>query len=252
LHKSIPAQLSCKRLKAEKMQGFLYSKSATWFMNLFRQTLTMLFCLVLICGLALIPFVGADWTTYRCVASCTGVGTSGPTAEPSMLWFINQTYPVLSLHAWSAPTIVNGTVYLGDNGYTTNGTYIKDALPFLRPDTQPTGGIYALHASNGATIWNFTLHNGVDSSPAVSDGVVYAHFFNNDLYALNATNGRIIWQYNSTVDASNIFRHSIEITVSHPRSCQQRCLCWLRFKRRICFQCDKRPSFRWLKQHSTS
>jgi outer membrane protein assembly factor BamB len=85
-----------------------------------------------------------------------------------------------------APTVVNGTVYVG----TTEGT------------------IVALQASDGKLIWQYTIDLGPDvpsylgpilfASPTVSNGVVYVSPAVNKLepfvYALQASDGRLLWQ----------------------------------------------------------
>ena len=62
---------------------------------------------------------------------------------------------------------------------------------------------YALiNANTGARLWSYTTavspFHGIESSPAVANGVVY--FGSNDLnvYALNATSGAKLWSYTTT------------------------------------------------------
>jgi PGF-pre-PGF domain-containing protein len=61
--------------------------------------------------------------------------------------------------------------------------------------------VYALNATTGAEIWNYTAVTDVDSSPAVIDNVVYIGAGDTDgngkLYALNKTTGTEIWNYTS-------------------------------------------------------
>jgi outer membrane protein assembly factor BamB len=58
--------------------------------------------------------------------------------------------------------------------------------------------VYALDASTGLKIWNYTLGGPVDSSPAVVNGTVYVGSnwgaFDN-VYALNALTGNKIWGF---------------------------------------------------------
>ena len=46
--------------------------------------------------------------------------------------------------------------------------------------------VYALNASTGAKLWSYATGNGVDSSPAVVNGVVYVGSEDGNLYALDA------------------------------------------------------------------
>ena len=74
----------------------------------------------------------------------------------------------------SSPTVVDGVVYVGcgDNN------------------------VYALNATTGTKVWNYTTGNWVQwSSPAVVGGVVYVGSTDNNVYALNATTGTKVWNY---------------------------------------------------------
>jgi len=76
----------------------------------------------------------------------------------------------------SSPAVVAGVVYVG----------------------YPEGCLYALNASTGSKIWNYTtkdVGNGVaiQSSPAVVNGVVYYGSPYHNVYALKASTGEKIW-----------------------------------------------------------
>jgi outer membrane protein assembly factor BamB len=81
----------------------------------------------------------------------------------------------------SSPAVANGIVYIGSDD----------------------GNLYALNASNGDKIWNYTTSfqqtyltgNQVTSSPAVSQGIVYVGSVGGNIYAFNATTGDKIWSY---------------------------------------------------------
>ena len=57
------------------------------------------------------------------------------------------------------------------------------------------GKVYALNATTGAQIWNYTTGDVVDSSPAVAGGVVFVGSDDGNVYALNATTGAQVWNY---------------------------------------------------------
>ena len=63
----------------------------------------------------------------------------------------------------SSPAISNGVAYVGSSG-----------------------GLYALNASSGATIWSYKTGNYVFSSPAIANGMVYAGSTNDVLYAFGS------------------------------------------------------------------
>jgi outer membrane protein assembly factor BamB len=46
------------------------------------------------------------------------------------------------------------------------------------------GNVYALNATTGANVWNFTTGASVYSSPAVANGVVYVGSYDGNVYAV--------------------------------------------------------------------
>ena len=64
------------------------------------------------------------------------------------------------------------------------------------------GNVYALNATTGTKLWNYSIDSSIESSPgsiysspAVVDGVVYIGSYDGDVYALNATSGAKLWNY---------------------------------------------------------
>jgi len=59
------------------------------------------------------------------------------------------------------------------------------------------GEMMCFNASSGIEVWNFTANGKIDSSPALSNGVVYfaTNTPNGTIYALNASDGELIWGY---------------------------------------------------------
>jgi outer membrane protein assembly factor BamB len=82
----------------------------------------------------------------------------------------------------SSPAVADGYVYVGASD----------------------GNVYALNASTGAFVWNYTTGGVVFSSPAVVGGVVYVGSEDNYVYALNAMTGALVWKYatHDVVDSS--------------------------------------------------
>ncbi len=80
----------------------------------------------------------------------------------------------------TAPTVVDGTVYVADNPGQQN----------------VEGWVHAIDAETGEEEWTFT---GADlwfnSSPTVVDGVVYVGCDDSTLYALDADDGSVEWQF---------------------------------------------------------
>ena len=54
---------------------------------------------------------------------------------------------------------------------------------------------YALNATTGTKVWNYTTSSAVLSSPAVVNGTVYVGSFDSNVYALNATTGTKVWSF---------------------------------------------------------
>lgn len=84
------------------------------------------------------------------------------------------------------------------------------------------GVIYALNASTGMVVWQFTAAGSVASSPVVSaNGLVYDADTTGELYALNATTGSLVWQYNlgaaptssPVIDSNRLFVMNQEGTI---------------------------------------
>jgi len=114
---------------------------------------------------------------------------------------------------YSSPAIVNGVVYVGSEG---GNLYALNATTGVKLWNYSTGGsiwsspavangvvyvgsndsnVYALNATSGVKLWNYTTGSVVYSSPAYTNGVVYVGSEGGNLYALNANNGTKLWNY---------------------------------------------------------
>jgi len=154
-----------------------------------------------------------DWPMFRANPSHTGSAIGNTLVTPNLLW----SYPTNGGpdSGESSPAIVNGVLYFGstdDNLYALNATegtklwnYSTggpiDSSPAVYNGVVYTGslGLYALNATNGDEIWVFKSSYLIISSPTVLDGIVY-FADNNVVYALNAENGSMLW--NNTVSSS--------------------------------------------------
>jgi eukaryotic-like serine/threonine-protein kinase len=128
----------------------------------------------------------SDWPMFHANPSHSGVGFGNPVLTPTLLWNYTTGFSVDS-----SPAVVNGVVYIGSGD----------------------GNVYALDAKSGVKLWNYTTgttpvlqiggrlpaktggDNGVGTSPAVVDGVVYVGALDHNVYALNAANGNKLWNY---------------------------------------------------------
>lgn len=90
---------------------------------------------------------------------------------------------------------------------TTDGGRIKFEVPLTgRPECTPaaaanvivvhddTGGVLAVNASTGVTLWYAQLADSFDAAPVIADGVVYSGGHDGILRALQRDNGTLIWQ----------------------------------------------------------
>ncbi len=115
------------------------------------------------------------------------------------------------------PALANGVLYVAGSAgtfyafdaYTGNEmwSYPLEASPSSSGSSPAVYGgvvfvgsfwdhnVYALNATNGVKIWNFTTGSFVESSPAVAKGIVYIGSDDGNFYALNATTGVKIWNY---------------------------------------------------------
>jgi outer membrane protein assembly factor BamB len=114
--------------------------------------------------------LGPDWwPMFHHDLTHTGYSTStAPNTNLTGAHYMTLSWVV------SSPTVVDGVIYVGcgDNN------------------------VYALNATTGRKVWNYTTGNCVQwSSPAVVGGVVYVGSTDNNVYALNATMGTKVWDF---------------------------------------------------------
>ncbi|HYG77179.1 MAG TPA: PQQ-binding-like beta-propeller repeat protein, partial [Planctomycetota bacterium] len=99
------------------------------------------------------------------------------------IWRTKTSDPV-----FSAPTVVDGRVYVG----LSNGTYVASAA-------NPAGSVLALNANDGSILWECKTADGVLGAVAVTDGKAYACSRDGCVYVLdaNATDpkGKLIKKY---------------------------------------------------------
>jgi len=57
------------------------------------------------------------------------------------------------------------------------------------------GNVYALDANTGAKVWSYKTEYFWPSSPTVANGIVYVGSSDHNIYALNAKTGAKVWNY---------------------------------------------------------
>jgi outer membrane protein assembly factor BamB len=170
-----------------------------------RKSAALLLVLVLLMAYSLLILMPINAAPRTIVVSDNGVKTSNPVLSPTELW--NFTVANLTAHTislgWGRPVVANGIAYLRNTE-----TYVISDEPPLYPlniTRQHTlGTIYALNASSGAKLWNFTDPRGLRSL-AIIDGVAYVCSSDStftdgqsgggNIYALDAVTGAQKWVY---------------------------------------------------------
>lgn len=99
-----------------------------------------------------------------------------------LLWKYEASHGTTFATTVSSATVTNGVVYFGLTG----------AVGFIGSDSYR---MYALNASNGNLLWIYSPEDHVESSPAVSDGIVYFGSEDRRMYALDAATGKLLWRY---------------------------------------------------------
>jgi outer membrane protein assembly factor BamB len=113
----------------------------------------------------------ARWAQFRGNLNNTGYSTSAvPTTNDRFMEFPTL-WPIQSSAAYA-----NGVIYFG-----------SQSMKF-----------YAVAASTGVELWNYTFDGPVDATPFVHENTVYittASFASPGLYAFNATTGELLWSF---------------------------------------------------------
>ena len=61
-----------------------------------------------------------------------------------------------------------------------------------------SGTVYSVRQSDGLLQWSATVHNGDNSSPAVTNEGVYVNYAGPQTYKLNVANGQQVWHYSGS------------------------------------------------------
>ncbi|HET9999244.1 MAG TPA: PQQ-binding-like beta-propeller repeat protein [Ktedonobacteraceae bacterium] len=88
--------------------------------------------------------------------------------------------------AWSTPV---GTANIGNVSSPTIG---PDSTLYVG---SLDGNLYALNSTTGAVLWKTHVGGGIDSSPAIANGVVYFASFDKNIYGVNASTGAVLWKF---------------------------------------------------------
>ena len=138
----------------------------------------------------------------------SGSATASGGANDSVVWQFEADGFVES-----SPTIVDDTVYVGDEAgylYAVDATTGEELWQYqtgaqIRSDLQVVGGtvyvgstdhsVYAIDAEDGSQQWRFPTGSYVNSSPTRVDDTVYVASEDGNVYALDADDGAERWRF---------------------------------------------------------
>ena len=138
-----------------------------------------------------------NWSMFRSDPCHDGVGTDSSTnnsvLNPTQLWQTNLTWKMTETkfqyreRSLTEPTVVNGVMYICASASVT----------FDRYHGKSWMDVYALNATNGAEIWDFTdTSSRMITPPAVVNDIVY-FATNRYICALKASDGSLLWNFSA-------------------------------------------------------
>ncbi|MBM4028128.1 MAG: hypothetical protein FJ280_22450, partial [Planctomycetes bacterium] len=110
----------------------------------------------------------SDWPTYRYDAARSGATRAAVPPNVKRDWTVALGGPL------TAPVAAGGKVFVA------------------RPDAHT---LYALDASSGKTLWEFTAGGRIDSPPTIYQGLVLLGSKDGRAYCLRASDGRLVWRF---------------------------------------------------------
>jgi outer membrane protein assembly factor BamB len=122
------------------------------------------------------PGAQTNWPQLGYNNAHTGLNPFEKVLSPSTVGRLKELWAFTTSGNVGGPAVVNGIVYFGSSD----------------------SHVYAVHASNGALVWNTLLGDGGGNMvPSVVNGMVYlgTGIDHGHLYALNAATGAIVWKF---------------------------------------------------------
>ncbi|MCH5376482.1 MAG: PQQ-binding-like beta-propeller repeat protein, partial [Planctomycetes bacterium] len=112
----------------------------------------------------------SDWPMYRRDGQRSGSTEMAVSTELEKKWQVEVTCQT------SQPVIVGDRLWVAE----------KDAHR-----------IRCLNANDGRDVWSFTAGGRIDSSPTISDGLVFFGCRDGSVYCLRATDGALVWRFHA-------------------------------------------------------
>jgi outer membrane protein assembly factor BamB len=126
--------------------------------------------LLTIALLITIGYAQYNWPMFHMNPTHNGYTASPGPSKNQTLWVYDTKHDIFG----PCPAIVDNVLYIS-GGYGTS--------------------VFAINATTGVQIWNYTRLTWISSSPAVANGLVYFGGFDKNVTALNATTGNVVWNY---------------------------------------------------------
>ena len=114
------------------------------------------------------PASEADWPTFRHDPARSGTTPTRVPARVTVAWKVKLTEPL------TAPVAAGGKLFVAESDAHT---------------------VYALDASSGEVLWQFTADGRIDSPPTIHDGMVLFGSKDGRVYCLRASDGRLVWRF---------------------------------------------------------
>ena len=133
--------------------------------SLYLKGVAAMACFMIVLGAIYTLPVKADWTMFRGDLNRTGVASGTAVVAVSSLWNFS------SGDIQASPVVANGIVYI----------------------VSLDKNLYALNATTGVKLWNFSDSYALYSAPSIVEGIVYFGGLN-CVWALNGSSGMLIWR----------------------------------------------------------
>lgn len=144
-----------------------------------------------------------DFSTFLPLVNRSAEPTQAPTIPPVVPtlpppgdgdWAMVASNPQRT--SWSREEVSGN---LGIEWYRPIEAYIPQNVQLIASGgliyAASSGGLYALNALTGETVWRFDTKLPLGNSPTVANGVVYVGGYDRNLYALQAEDGALLWSY---------------------------------------------------------
>ncbi|MBD3310336.1 PQQ-binding-like beta-propeller repeat protein, partial [Candidatus Woesearchaeota archaeon] len=138
------------------------------------------------------------------IGQSTGIQNT-PAAVDGIVYFGSRNGTLFALNHTNGNQVWNYTSQYPQYDRIYSSPAVADGRLFYGLYSDAYNNMFCLNATNGSLIWNYSLGtgsvtNGIFSSPAILEDLVYFGSNNDRFYALNATDGTVVWNYTTDGD----------------------------------------------------